>query len=125
ATSAAFSIPIQDNTTYQPDPRTVMLDLSLPAGASGVLLGKTVHAVLAIVDDDALPSVFIADQSISEAAGTAFVNVTLTNPSTQTVKVDYATADGTAHAGTNYTAAQGTLTFMPLATTAPIPIVAI
>ena len=37
--------------------------------------------------------------------------VTLSNPSYQPVTVDYATADGTARAGSDYTAVGGTLTF--------------
>ncbi len=39
--------------------------------------------------------------------------VTLTRPSSVTVTVDYATADETATAGTDYAAASGTLTFAP------------
>ena len=40
-------------------------------------------------------------------------NVTLSQASTQTVTVGYATADGTATAGSDYTAVNGTLTFNP------------
>jgi hypothetical protein len=39
--------------------------------------------------------------------------VALSNPSPNTVTVDYATADGTATAGKDYQAKNGTLTFMP------------
>ena len=39
--------------------------------------------------------------------------VNLSSPSGQTITVDYATADGTALAGSDYTAASGTLTFTP------------
>ena len=44
---------------------------------------------------------------------TATVSVKLTGVSTDTVTVDYASADGTATAGSDYTAASGTLTFAP------------
>ncbi|MCW1956995.1 MAG: cellulase family glycosylhydrolase [Mycobacterium sp.] len=43
----------------------------------------------------------------------ASFTVTLAAPSTQTVTVQYATANGTATAGGDYTAASGTLTFAP------------
>ena len=39
--------------------------------------------------------------------------VTLSAASTQSVSVQYATADGTATAGSDYTSASGTLTFAP------------
>jgi endoglucanase len=39
--------------------------------------------------------------------------VTLSAAATKTVTIAYATKDGTAHAGTNYTATSGTLTFAP------------
>ncbi len=43
----------------------------------------------------------------------ASFTVTLSAPSTQTVTVNYATSNGTATAGADYTAASGTLTFAP------------
>lgn len=50
--------------------------------------------------------------------------VTLSSPATQTVSVDYATSDGTAHAGIDYQAISGTLTFAPGATrrTVTVPV---
>src|SRR5205085_2618543 len=39
--------------------------------------------------------------------------VTLDHPSQQTIAVDYATVDGTAVAGSDYSATSGTLTFAP------------
>jgi DNA-binding beta-propeller fold protein YncE len=50
----------------------------------------------------------------------ALFTVTNTTPSTLPLTVNYATADGTAHAGTNYTATSGTLTFAPGWTTATV-----
>jgi choice-of-anchor B domain-containing protein len=48
--------------------------------------------------------------------------VTLSAPSAQTVTVNWATADGTATAGLDYTAGAGTLTFLPGATVQPIDV---
>jgi hypothetical protein len=48
--------------------------------------------------------------------------VTNTTASTLPLTVNYATADGTAHAGTSYTATNGTLTFAPGWTTATVDV---
>jgi len=63
------------------------------------------------------PTLTINDVSVTEGnSGTTTARFTVTlspvNP-TQVVKVDYATANGTAQAGTDYVAASGTLTFAP------------
>lgn len=48
--------------------------------------------------------------------------VTLSAPSAQTVTVNWTTADGTANAGLDYTAAAGALTFLPGATVQPLDV---
>jgi hypothetical protein len=63
------------------------------------------------------PSVTIADISVNEDAGTATLTATLSAAPAATTTVDYATADGTAIAGSDYTASSGTLTFGPSVTT--------
>lgn len=71
------------------------------------------------------PSISIADASVTEAGGgphdEAFV-VTLSAASSTTVQVQYSTADGTAHAGSDYTTTSGTLTFAPGVTTETISV---
>ncbi len=54
-----------------------------------------------------------ADDSVPEAAGTKTVTVTLSAPSSETATMNYATADGSAKAGEDYSARSGTLTFAP------------
>src|SRR5207248_3416490 len=49
--------------------------------------------------------------------------VSLSNPSYQTISVNYATADGTANAGLDYVAESGTVTFAPGQTTRTVSIV--
>ncbi|MDO9466089.1 MAG: Calx-beta domain-containing protein [Thiobacillus sp.] len=75
-----------------------------------------------IVDDDPTPSLSINNVTVNEAAGTATFTVTLSAASGQTVSVNYATSNGTATAGADYTAAAGTLTFAPNVTTQTITV---
>jgi hypothetical protein len=88
-----------------------------------VKLTKPLNAVLAdaigigtIIDNDPAPSISVNDVAILEGnSGTSFLTftVSLSAASGQTVKVDYATADGKATAGSDYSAKSGTLTFAP------------
>jgi Ca2+-binding RTX toxin-like protein len=83
-----------------------------------------------ITDDDtaqgSTPTISIDDISISEGnalTSTANFTVTLSAPSTQTVTVNYTTADGTATiANQDYVSTSGTLTFFPNETTKTIPV---
>ncbi len=58
-------------------------------------------------------SLAVKDVVVSESVGTAKVKVILTAPSTQTVKVQYATQPGTALQGSDYSFRSGTLTYKP------------
>lgn len=66
-----------------------------------------------------------ADASDVEAAGTIPVKVTLSPAATAPVTVHYATEDGTAVAGRDYSATSGNLTFAPgeVSKSVPIPII--
>ncbi|MFC7298174.1 Calx-beta domain-containing protein [Herminiimonas aquatilis] len=75
-----------------------------------------------ITDNDAQPSLSINDVTVNEAAGTATFTVTLSAASGQTVTVGYNTSNGTATAGSDYTAASNTLTFAPGETTKTITV---
>ena len=57
-----------------------------------------------------LPSLSVGDATVEEG-GTAEFEVTLEQPSSQTVTVAFATADDTAQAGTDYESRSGTLRF--------------
>jgi hypothetical protein len=73
------------------------------------------QGIATIVDDDALPIASISDVSITEGNSgsvNASFTVSLHRASTDTVTLDWATADGTAGAA-DYAAGSGTLTFAP------------
>jgi len=73
---------------------------------------------LTITDDDDPPSLSIDDVTVDPESDTnATFTVILSAASGKTVTVDYATSNGTATAGTDYTATSGTLTFAPCDTT--------
>ena len=58
------------------------------------------------------PAISVSDATIQEAEGAVLVfTASLSHASSRTVTVDYATSDGTAQAGADYTATSATLTF--------------
>ncbi|TAK89420.1 MAG: retention module-containing protein, partial [Burkholderiaceae bacterium] len=75
-----------------------------------------------IIDNDATPTLSINDVTVNEAAGTATFTVSLSAASGQTVNVNFATSNGTATAGADYTATSGTLTFAPGVTTQTVTV---
>ena len=103
---------------------TFSVTLSSPTNA---VLG-TAAGTGTITNDDTAPTSRAspsATLSLTEGnSGTtlATFTVTLSPTSTQTVTVNYATANGTATAGSDYVAASGTLTFAPGVSTRPISV---
>jgi aryl-phospho-beta-D-glucosidase BglC (GH1 family) len=86
------------------------LVLGAPSGAS--LADGTARGTL--LNDDVLPSLSIADAQLAEGnSGTREMvfTVTLSQPASGPVTVAFTTRDGTALAGSDYTAASGTLSF--------------
>ena len=111
-TSKTFTIPIANDTLVEGD-ETVNLTLSSPTG--GATLGSQSTAVLTIVDDEvAQPGVLqfsAAAFSVNENQATATITATRTGGSNVPVSVNFATSNGTATAGSDYTATSGTLNF--------------
>ncbi|HEX8118923.1 MAG TPA: Calx-beta domain-containing protein, partial [Pyrinomonadaceae bacterium] len=120
--SKSFNIPIKSDNIFEGN-ETFNVALSNPTG--GVELFDPAGAVVTLNDDDSRPFVSIADVRVSEGnSGTTEAQflVTLSNPSIETVSVNYATANGTASSPGDFNAASGTLTFPALTTSASVKV---
>ncbi len=116
-TSKTFSIQILDDSSDEDDEK-VIIKLSNPT--INAQLGEPGVAALSITDDDPPPTVTIDDVNVSEGdAGTSNANfsVSLSSPSGKTITLNFATADGSAKAGSDYAGGAGVITFSPGVTT--------
>ena len=121
-TSKTVTVQVTGDTLDEAD-ETLTLNLSNAINAS-LADGQGTGT---IVDDDT-SAVSIGNASAAEGnAGTAALafTVTLAPANSRTVTVDYQTADGSAAAGVDYTAASGTVTFAPGETTKTVTVAAI
>jgi uncharacterized repeat protein (TIGR01451 family) len=119
--SKTIDVSVNGDTTLEPD-ETFNVTLS---GASGATVADG-SATGTILNDD-VASMSIGDATVTEGdAGTTTASfpVTLSAASASTITVDFATANGTAFAGSDYTATGGTLTFAPgdLSKTVDVPV---
>lgn len=90
-----------------------------------VIAGEEVtdgEGVATIVDDDPQPAVSVADAAPAPEGGVATFGIALSARSGRDVIVAFATADGSAAAGDDYTARAGTLTIPAGSTTAAIAV---
>jgi hypothetical protein len=119
-TTQQITVPVIGDLLDEPN-ETFVVNLS---GATNATIAAG-QGVGTIVDDDPAPSLSLNDVSVTEGnTGTtnAVFTVTLSAASGQPVTVNYATANGTATAPADYTAASGTLTFTPGTTTQQITV---
>jgi hypothetical protein len=111
-TSKAFSVPLSNATPFSGS-KTLTVTLSGPGG--GAALGTPSSSTVTI-SGAASPAVgslrlSAASTTIAQNAGTVVITVQRTGGSSGAVNVAYATSNGTAMAGTDYTAASGTLSW--------------
>ncbi|MCI0698403.1 DNRLRE domain-containing protein, partial [candidate division KSB1 bacterium] len=141
ATAGSDYVTVSGQVTFQPGETsqsvTVVVNgdvLDEPNETFVVNLSNAVNATIGdnqgtgtINDDDGAPSLAINDVAVTEGnSGTvnAVFAVTLSGTSSQTVTVNYATADGTATtAGNDYVAASGQVSFSPGQTSQPVTVV--
>jgi hypothetical protein len=109
-TSRTFSIPIANDTLDETN-ESIHLTVSNPGG--GASLGPQSSSVVTITDNDTAGAAQfkVSAHSVSEADTSVTIAVTRSGGTASGASVDFATADGTATAGSDYTAVSGTLTF--------------
>jgi uncharacterized protein (TIGR03437 family) len=109
-TTYTFDVTVNGDVNIEPD-ETFFVNITNVTGAT-VSDGQGLGTIL---NDDS-PQLTINDVNVTEpdsGTTTAQFTVTLSPTSTQTVMVNYATADNTAIAPTDYQTTSGTLTFTP------------
>jgi chitinase len=122
--SKFVNVPILNDNLFENGNETFTLNLSAPTG--GAVLASPSTTLITIFDNDSKP--FISTTSTRQfpegnAGITNFVfTVSLSNPSVQTLTVDYVTSNGTASSSSDYVPNSGTLTFAPGTTSATITV---
>ena len=114
-TSKTISVPVNGDTLFEGD-ETFFVNLVNANNAAAVTDDQGLGTITN--DDVALPTptISVNDVSITEGdslSTNAIFTVTLSNASADTVLVDFFTSNGTAMALSDYTPANGTLTFLP------------
>ncbi len=111
-TSEQVTVPIIGSTAYNPNP-TFKVNLKTPTNATVT----TSVGVGTLTNSNPAPTLAINSPAPIQPPGSGTADdvftVTLTGATELTTTVNYATADGTAHAGTDYNSTNGTLTFAP------------
>jgi glucose/arabinose dehydrogenase len=104
-------IPILNDTAVE-EPEEFGFGLSEPTGAG---LGINRTALIQIIDDDATASYAFSNSNfnVDENGGRVTVTVQRSGSTTNAGSVSYATSNGTATSGADYTATSGTLNFAP------------
>ena len=121
-TSEIVNVAITDDALNECDEAFTM-DLTTPA-ATDCVASVTINtdtATATILASDAVQVSATAPGAGAEASSFVFT-VDLDTVSTQTVTIDYTTADGTATSAGDYTATSGTLTFNPGVTSLTVPV---
>jgi hypothetical protein len=120
-TTGTVDVVVNGDGTYEGD-ETLAVNLS---NATGAPIGDT-QGIATITNDDAAPSVSLADASVVEGnSGTSLLTfaVSLIGPSDVDAQVDFATAGVTATGGTDYVTTSGTLTIPAGETTGTVDVV--
>lgn len=116
-TSKVVTVATTNDTAYENN-ETVLVNLSIPTNGATISDGQGSGT---INNNDAAPSFTISDASATAGSALSFT-VTKTGSTALSHSVNYATANGTAVAGTHYTAKSGTLTFTSAQTSQTISV---
>lgn len=119
-TTQTITVAVNGDTDDEPD-ETFTVTLSSASNAD--IIDGT--AIGTIIDDDGLSSLTITDQTVDEGDNgtiTAIFTVSLSPATSDTVTVNYTTANSTAVVGEDYEMASGQLTFDPNETSQTIEV---
>src|SRR5437667_362149 len=104
-----MSVPVLGDVLNELD-ETILVNLT---AATNATISDS-QGVVTILDDDAAPVLRSEERRVgkeSRCRSNAVQTESMSAASAQTVTVNYATANGTATAGTDYVSSSGTLTF--------------
>jgi ribosomal protein L35AE/L33A len=116
STTGTFNISVNGDTIPEGsgNPRVEVFFVDLVGVTGPAVIGSDFRGIGTITDDDTLPTVTaISDPTVIEGNDgqvDANFEVTLSGNAQSTVQIGYATADGSASAGSDYAAQSGTLT---------------
>ena len=122
AAAKTFSVAISHAFTFSGS-KTFMVALSMPTGGATIGTPSSATATINGSSSASSPGVIALSASaysVAQGSGTLVATVNRTGGSTGAVSVGYATSDGTAIAGTNYTAASGILRWSAGSTSAKV-----
>lgn len=109
AVETTFALAVTNDAIHQ---GTQAVDITLKPVSGGV--GTLTASIrVTVTDDEVVPTLSIANTTIAEDGFEAVFTVTLTGAHRSSINVSWASSNGTADAGSDYTAAAGSLTFLP------------
>ena len=127
--TATVTVPILDDSDIESDESFTLRIIDDTRNSNLTYLARplpdghgTGSGSVLIIDEDTMPVISVADTEANENAGTMAFWVSLSRASENVVTVRYTTADGTAAAGDDYTAADDTLTIPAGATGASVSV---
>ena len=124
-TSQSFSVAILDDSEYEGD-ETFTATISNIQGGDGTI-GSSDSTTITIIEDEAVPPAGVVgfeydSDMVNENDGSISLNILRTDGSFGELSVSYATSDGSAVTGTDYTMSSSSLTFADGETTKTVVI---
>lgn len=120
-TSQTVTVPILYNSAFSATSENFFLDLSSPKNAT-IETSQGIGTITQVLPGLSIASTTVNETGISGSNQVAAFTVTLSAPTSQTVQVNYATANGTATEPADYTPESSTLTFTPGVTSQTIDV---
>ncbi|MCR9233463.1 MAG: dockerin type I domain-containing protein [bacterium] len=109
--SQSITIDLINSAPIELDERFLVNLSNIQAGSADVVIGD--HQGEVTIQDNEQAQLIVSDLTVNEADGTAEVVVTLDQPVSFEVRVNYSLADGKAKNSLDYQSQSGTLTFAP------------